>query len=548
MPNTKIKSFQALFSFATMGILIADSEGRIAAINPFALQEFGYSEEELIGKFIEQLIPSRFAKSHVHHRDQYVKHPQSRPMGIGRDLFALRKDGSEFPVEISLSSYENDGEVFVIAFVNNISARKNADAHIKKLNEELEAKVEHRTQALVETMRQLEIARDNQETLLSFQRTLLDNAGAMIIATDAHGIIKLFNPEAVAALHYAEVEMVNKHAITFLLNKTELDIQRQKIEQELGLFIEDDFQVLIENTKRNVHEEQEFYCIRKDGTSFPTSMTIAAIHDNDKELTGFVAIAMDISVRKKSEENLRMALEKEKELSELKSRFVTMASHEFRTPLTTILSSTNLIEQYVTEADHPKRQRHTQRIVSSVRMLTDILDDFLSAGKIEEGKIRVRFSRFDIEHTINDVLSTMTANIKKNQQFKYVHSGHKEVMLDSSLLKYIVINLISNASKFSTENAAIEIKTSCENGRTILCVKDNGIGISAEDQKHLTERFFRAANAANIQGTGLGLHIVSKYTELMEGEIACNSELGIGTEFTLTFDQNNGKDENYTFN
>lgn len=537
MPHTKIKTFEALFSFATMGILIADSRGKIAAINPFALKEFGYHEEEIIGKSIEQLIPSRFEKKHIHHREEYSKHPQSRPMGVGFDLFALRKNGSEFPVEISLSPYEAGDGNFVIAFINNIAVRKNAEAEIKKLNEKLEATVEQRTHDLKETMRQLEIARDRQENLLSFQKALLDNAGAIIIAMDAHGVVKLFNPEAVLILNYTEAEIVNKHNIAFLLKKEELETYRQKINRELDLAIEDDFQALVEKTKRNIHEEQEFSFTRKDRTILPVSMTITAIHDNDGELLGFVAIAIDISARKKTEENLRRSLEKEKELSELKSRFVSTASHEFRTPLTTILSSAYLIEQYTTENDHPKRQKHLQSIISSVKMLTDILNDFLSAGKIEEGKIQLRLSRFNINEKVSDTLTELTDNLKKKQHFNYVHNGYKDVVLDPSLLKYIVINLVSNASKFSAEDAVIYITTSSDDGRMTLSVKDNGIGISANDQKHLTERFFRGANVANIQGTGLGLHIVSKYVELMNGKIECHSELEKGTEFILTFDQ-----------
>jgi PAS domain S-box-containing protein len=544
MPFTKIKSFEALFSFATMGILIADNQGRIIAVNPFALREFGYTEEELLGKRVECLVPNRFETSHVHHRNRYTQHPQSRPMGIGLDLFAVRKNGSEFPVEISLSSYENNEETFVVAFINNISVRKNAEDQIKKLNEDLEATVEKRTRDLKETMHQLEIARDSQENLLSFQKALLDNAGAIIIAMDSRGIIRLFNPEAVMILGYKESEIVNRHSITFLLTKDELEALRQKMMEELQLIIDDDFQVLVEKTQRSTHEEQEFSFIRKDGTIVPVSMTIAPIHDTEEELLGFVAIAIDISARKKSEENLKMSLEKEKELSELKSRFVSMASHEFRTPLTSILSSAYLIEQYAADADQPKRARHLQRITSSVQMLTDILNDFLSAGKIEEGKIQAKFSEFNIDDVITDVLNEMTVNIKKNQRFNYAHHGCKRVLLDSALLKYILINLISNASKFSAEDDVIDIQTTFNNGKMMLSVKDHGIGISMDDQKHLTERFFRGMNVANIQGTGLGLHIVSKYTELMNGSVECISELEKGTEFILTFDQTMNSHEN----
>ncbi len=392
MPHTAINKnecsihLEAFFDYAAMGILITDSSGKITAVNSFALKEFGYREKELIGRKIEVLIPHRFNKKHARHREAFAEKHQNRPMGLGMDLFALHKDGIEFPVEVSLGNYHINGDESLIVFISNISVRKKAEAEIEKLNDELEATVDKRTKDLKETMRKLEIA-----------------------------------------------------------------------------------------------------------------------------------------------------IEKEKDLGELKSRFVSMASHEFRTPLSTVLSSAYLIEKYITTDEQPKREKHLQRIISSVNMLTDILNDFLSLGKIEAGKIQVKLSRFNIKKLITSIAGEIKNMVKKNQKIRYHHQGSTDVLLDASLLKHIIMNLVSNASKFSPEESDIEINTIYQNQHIVLSVKDHGIGISKEDQKHLMERFFRGANAGNIQGTGLGLHIVSKYAQLMNGTVQCKSELEKGTEFVITF-------------
>lgn len=216
-----------------------------------------------------------------------------------------------------------------------------------------------------------------------------------------------------------------------------------------------------------------------------------------------------------------------------------MASHEFRTPLSTVLSSAYLLEQYNTGEEQLKRERHLKRIISSVNMLTDILNDFLSVGKIEEGKIHVKYTKFDVQKFITSVTEEIKNNLKKEQTIHYCHEGMTEVFLDASLLKHIVMNLISNASKFSPESSRISIHTITNETQYIFSIRDEGIGISEEDQKHLMERFFRGTNTTNIQGTGLGLHIISKYAELMHGTIQCRSALQKGTAFIITFSKNN---------
>jgi len=529
------KHFEALFEYAMMGIIITDSFGKIGAVNPYALREFGYTEKELLGKEIELLIPHRFHERHVPHRQTYTQDPQNRPMGVGMDLSAIKKDGTEFPVEVCLANYHINGDQFVIAFLSNINDRKKTDEEIKKLNDQLEATVRQRTSDLNKTLGQLKISGKRLEDLLSFQKALLDNAGAMIIATDESGIIKLFNPEATTCIGYDEADVVDKHTPVLFHDKSEIAKNRQKLFLSFGITVQDDFAVLVEKARRNIHEEEQYTFIRKNGTPLPVSLTITAIRDNVGEITGFMGVAIDISERKKAEEDLLVSLKKEKELSELKTRFVSMASHEFRTPLSTVLSSAYLIEKYTTVEDQPKREKHLRRIITSVSMLTDILNDFLSVGKIEEGKIQVRLTEFNIQDLIKTTIGEIRNTLKKQQKIHYEHTGNAMVLLDASLLKHIIMNLISNASKFSSEIGAINIKTTRHNHHLTLSVKDHGIGISKEDQKHLMERFFRGTNASNIQGTGLGLHIVSKYAELINGKVECKSELEKGTEFLVTF-------------
>lgn len=296
-----------------------------------------------------------------------------------------------------------------------------------------------------------------------------------------------------------------------------------------------DIGFLLANVLEGIPNEEEWIYVRKDGTHFPVRLNITAIRDPSGAVSGFVGVAIDISKTKQIEDELQQALEKEKELGELKSRFVSMASHEFRTPLSTILTSAYLIEQYTGAQDQPKRQVHLQRILSAVNMLTDILNDFLSVGKIEEGKIQVRNSHFMLPDLITAINTEMQQSLKKEQIIHYTHEGLPEVWMDSNLLKHIIMNLLSNASKFSGETAPIEVHSCRHEDQLAILVTDHGIGIAPEDQQHLMERFFRGANAVNIQGTGLGLHIVSKYAELMNGKVDCRSELNKGTTFTIRF-------------
>lgn len=350
--------FDALFNSASIGIIVVNGKGIIDMANHFAHELFKYQENEMIGLILEQLIPQRYHHNHVQHRTNYNNQPQARPMGANMILSAQRKDGSEFPVEISLGHFTKDNEKYTIAFI------------------------------------------------------------------------------------------------------------------------------------------------------------------------------IDITIRKANEE-LTKSLEKEKEVNDLKSRFVTMASHEFRTPLSTILSSISLLAKYSTTEDQPKRDKHIDRIKSSVKNLTDILNEFLSLGKIEEGKIDVHIEPFDLKEFIDTIIYEMSILLKPGQTFIHNHTGTSILHSDSNLLKHVLINLVSNAIKFSPENTSIKIITSVDSSNATIVIEDRGIGIPTEDQVHLFERFFRASNVTNIQGTGLGLHIVGRYIDLMNGAINYTSELEMGSKFTI---------------
>ncbi|WP_460879879.1 sensor histidine kinase [Pontibacter rugosus] len=217
-----------------------------------------------------------------------------------------------------------------------------------------------------------------------------------------------------------------------------------------------------------------------------------------------------------AEQEVRKALQKEKELHELKSRFVTIASHEFRTPLSTVLSSASLISKYKTTEDDDKRIKHVDRIKSAVSNLTSILNDFLSISRIEEGKIYNVPSTFDLEAFAAEVADEAQGVLKLGQKIMYQHqSDDKIAVLDKQLLKNVLFNLLSNASKYSSEHKEINFTTSIASDTLKIVVEDQGIGIPEADKAHLFTPFFRAQNVTNIQGTGLGLNIVKRYVDIM---------------------------------
>ncbi|MBS1919377.1 MAG: PAS domain S-box protein [Bacteroidetes bacterium] len=390
----------AIFRDTSIGIIVIREDGTILLANPFVLQLYGFTEKELTGNKMELLTPLRLRKKYIQYLRRYLLNPES---SISKErkinLTGIRKNGSEFPIEVCMSHYRYKGELFLIIYVSDITSKHEEEKKIKQSNETLEKKVEARTYELLNTLKMLEASR----------------------------------------------------------------------------------------------------------------------------------------------QELQHSLEKEKSLNELKSRFVTMASHEFRTPLSTILSSTYLLEKYCNTEVQPQRKKHIDRIISSVNMLTDILNEFLSVGNIEEGKIFTRKSYFDIYLHVDNILNEMKSLQKKGQQISYTHTGEKKVFSDPGILKHIIMNLISNAIKFSPEEGLICIHTDINDNRLLLSIKDQGLGISKEDMHHLFERFYRGANVTNIQGTGLGLFIVSKYSELLNGEILCSSDLGKGTEFIIQFELHDEK-------
>ena len=541
--TTNNDTFHALFNYASIGILITNSCGEILMANKYIAQQFGYDPAVLIGRKIEVLIPARYGARHVRHREQFSRDPHSRPMGLGMELSGARADGSEFPVEVSLGHYTVDGENYALAFINDITQRKETEQAIIELNAHLEEKVKEGSRSLAITVGHLSSQikeTERKDAELERANTFLNNiwnhAGAIIFVADRDGLLQFFNPAAEKWLGYSAAEAVDKMNVQDLHLTDELAQRAHELSGSTGSIIRPGFEVLI--AAMGGSSGQEWHYVRKDGSTFFVSLNITRLNDAQNNLSGYLGIAIDISEKKKAETELRAALEKEKELNELRSRFVSMASHEFRTPLSAVLSSAYLLSRYAREEEQPQRERHIQRIVSSVTSLTEILNDLLSVGKIEEGNIEAKYREYDITVQMQEVMQEVQHLLKKQQYIAYTHVGMASmVYLDAAMMKHIVINLLSNAVKFSDAGSVIELITDTTSAPLTLSVHDQGIGIPEADVPQLFQRFFRSSNVTNIQGTGLGLHIVSRYTELMNGRIACESIEGKGTKFTITFAQ-----------
>ncbi|MEJ7737574.1 MAG: PAS domain-containing sensor histidine kinase [Chitinophagaceae bacterium] len=394
----------ALLEYAREGILLINSKGEIVLVNPEAQRLFQYEINEMIGQQIELLIPRRFLSAHIPSGEEFNEHTANLSSQKS-ELYAVKKSGVEFPVELNISNYQQYQKQFALVFITDITQRKESEYKLIYQKDQLE-----------------KITRD----------------------------IRLMN----------------------------VDLENKVVERTLIL--------------------QE------------------ALHELER-----------------SQLELNEALSKEKELNEIKSRFVSMASHEFRTPLSTVLSSAAIISKYRLTEEQEKREKHVLRIKDSIQHLNALLEDFLNLGRLEEGRLFTQVVEFDVKEFLHDVFDEMKIGIKQGQQLKLFFEGESQFITDKRLLKNILINLLGNAIKFSGENKNIEITIENSGVKLLMQIKDEGIGISKEDMPYLFSTFYRGKNAVNIQGTGLGLHIVKRYIDMLEGSITLSSELNEGTTFNI---------------
>jgi two-component system sensor kinase FixL len=385
-------------------------------------------------------------------------------------------------------------------------------------------------------------------------KAIIDNAIDGIITISDRGVIESINPAACTLFQRTPEEVIGKN-VTVLMPPPDRDQHDEYLNryQRTG-------------EPHIIGIGREVTGLRKDGTTFPFRLAVSEVQYSGRKIyNGFIH---DISREKEAETRLKeyaihlvelveertislkqslqalllakeevsQSLEKEKELGQLKSRFVSMASHEFRTPLSSIQLSAVLIEKYAQEFTSPNITKHIAKIKMSVSNLTGILNDFLSLERLEAGKTEAVLTEFDIVKFAEEITEEMQLVAKKDQNIIYQHTGTVSLFkLDPALLKNCIINLVSNAIKYSGENTFIEFNTEIVGKNLTVVIKDNGIGIPDTDQIHLFEPFFRAHNTGNIPGTGLGLNIVARYVDLMNGQIKFNSQVNTGTSFTLSF-------------
>ncbi len=470
-------------------VIITDSKGKIQWVNESFEKMTGWNLQEVIGKkpgtFLQGEQTDKGAINEM--TAQLSKH---KP--VSTVLLNYRKDGSVFWINMDIAPVFKDNEL-----INFIGLGTD-------ITEVLKAREEQKLKESLEQQQQL------------FDAIAMNFPGGIIGVLD-----KEFNYVYVGGAE---------------LNK--LGLKRESL---IGEHL---FDSISEGGNRDAepHLKKTF---EGEGTVFEESIRGSTYSIHAVPLFGptnavenILVVLHNITERRKSENEIWAALNKQRELNELKSKFVSIASHEFRTPLSGILSSAYLIAKYSRLHEEERVQKHTERITSAVSSLTDILNDFLSIGKIEEGKLENNVTTFDIKEFCNKITEDFINNLKKNQTIVFEHTGRNAaVKLDKQHLSHILVNLISNAIKYSGEGKRIWVSSSVTNKAVEITIRDEGIGIPEDDQPHLFQTFFRANNTNDIQGTGMGLHIVKRYLEVMGGTIAYTSKLDAGTTFVVSFPQ-----------
>ena len=615
--------FNLLSEGVSEGIIVVNEKQAIVATNSAANEMFGYESEELVNQPLNTLIPVKYHHRHGGHFKNFMRRGEKRKMAEGRELYGLRKNGVEFPIEAGLNPFDLYGNTYVMALVMDVSSRKAIEKDLNLRSRALSSAVNgiSITDARKEGNPVIYVNPAFEKLTGYIKEEILDNNLRFLQGqdTDQPGVNELrkaikegkscqveirnyrkdgtlwwnqisINPikdSTGAITHYVgiqnditgriEAEEERNHwnrifeeslnEIYILDAKTLRFIQaNQGAQKNLGYSLEElqqltpldvkpeynetSFKELIAPLLSGKEEKITFDTvhIRKDGTTYPVEVHFQRSFIKHQKV--LISIILDITDRKNYTEKLertvaertkqlRQALEKEKELNELKTRFLSLVSHEFKTPLSSILTSITLLSKYTDTDQQQKRDKHITTIRNKVRYLDNILNDFLSIERLETGKVKYTLEQFPLSKVVNQVVYDANLLLKSGQSINYPEDiDDMTITFDEKIFELVLSNLVHNAIKYSPENTTIDLQVLCNGDSLQLIIRDEGIGIPETEQKFIFNRYFRANNALLNQGTGIGLNIVKQHLENLGGNISFTSKENSGSTFIVEIPNN----------
>jgi len=479
--------FRDLLESMPDGIVMLNPTGRIVLTNAQAERLFGYDRGELRGQPIEILLPQRYRDAHVGHRTNFFVQPRTRTMGAGLELYGIRKDGIEFPVEISLSPLKTEEGTLVMSAIRDITVRKKAEQKF---------------------------------------RALLESAPDAIIIVNREGVIMLVNSQTEKLFGYTRNELLGQKVELLLPER----YRGHHPERRDGFFNEPKV--------RPMGVGLDLYGRRKNGEEFPIEISLSPLETEEGTLVS--SAIRDVTERKHLETTLREKNDELARANQAKDVFLANMSHELRTPLNAIIGFTGTMLMKLPGPLNPGQESQLRTVQSSARHLLALINDLLDVAKIEAGKSEVNIESVACYAVVDDVVTTLRPEAEKKgitlKVFDRSQSG--ELRTDRRMLHQIVLNLTNNAVKFTNDGAVTIYVDRVVRGNESLIeisVEDTGIGIRPEDQVLLFQPFMQVNDKAGArEGTGLGLHLSQKMAELLGGSLSCKSEVGKGSTFVLT--------------